>query len=67
VDIRKDKKTAPIKPFDDTIWEKWSIYDNAPYIQNVDMRSDNNFALVSGNIIKSYRCLIKEPYELKNE
>ena len=67
MNMKEEQNTPPIKPYDDSMWEKWSIYDSAPYVMDVDIRSNDKLALVSGNIIKSYRCLVKEPYELKHE
>ena len=60
------KDTAPIKPYDDSMWENWIIYDNIPYELDSDLRAIKSFSKVSGNVIKSYRCLVKEPYEAKH-
>jgi hypothetical protein len=66
VEKKKDQKTAPIKPYDDSMWENWTIYDNLPNELDSDLRAERKLAKESGNIIKSYRCLIKEPYEVKH-
>lgn len=54
----------PLKPYDETILDYFSLYDNMPYEWNMD--NDKTLRLVSGNLIKSYRCKIKEPYEIKH-
>jgi hypothetical protein len=66
VNTRNEQKTAPIKPYDESMWENWSMYDNLPYIRDLDLRADKTLAIESGNVIKSYRCQIKEPYEVKH-
>lgn len=67
MNTRKDKKTAPLKPYDDSMWDHWSMYDNVPYVRDMDLRAVNSLTKVSGNIIKSYRCMIKEdPYKVKH-
>jgi hypothetical protein len=66
VDTKKEVKPSPLKPYDDSMWDHWSLYDNVPYVQDMDLRTDHSLAKESGNIIKSYRCLIKEPYEVKH-
>ncbi len=55
---------SPLKPYDEIIWEQSSIYDSMPYVW--DMESERIFTLVSGNVIKGYRCRIKEPYKIKH-
>lgn len=66
MDMDRRINAAPLKPYDDSMWEKWSLYDSMPYIWDPDLNPDKRLALESGNIIKSYRCLIKEPYEVKH-
>lgn len=55
---------SPLKPYDDIIYEQLSIYDSMPY--EWDMNSERCLTLVSGNVIKGYRCKINEPYEIKH-
>ena len=57
---------SPVKPYDDIVWDRWSMYDNLPFIWDPDLNDTKKPTMVSGNIIKAYRCLIKEPYEVKN-
>ena len=61
-----EKKNPPVKPYDDSMWDYQSMYDKMPYVRDSDLNVEQVFSRVSGNIIKSYRCQIKEPYELKH-
>lgn len=56
----------PVKPYDESIWETWNMYDNMPYYWDPDLYDTKKLTMESGNVIKAYRCLIKEPYEVKN-
>lgn len=66
MDTEKETNTTPIKPYDDSTWDHWSIYDNVPFERDYKSREEDNLSLISGNIIKSYRCQIKEPYVVKH-
>ncbi|MGB4659073.1 MAG: hypothetical protein WBI07_07835 [Mobilitalea sp.] len=57
--------TGPIRPFDDTMMDHWSMYENMPYVWDDDLTADSTLTLVSGNIIKSYRCKIIDTYKLR--
>ncbi len=67
MDRKKGQKTAPVRPYNDTIWDRWSLYDDIPYVQDKSICSAENIAIISGNIVKAYRCLIKEPYKINHE
>ncbi len=67
MDTRKEKKAAPVKAYDDSMWDRWSMYDKMPYIWDPDLNVEHIFTRISGNIIKSYRCQIKDPFEVKHE
>lgn len=67
MDTKKAMNRSYEKPYDDTVWEHWSIYDNMPYVWDPNLNVEKQFKIVSGNIIKSNRCIIKEPYEVKYE
>lgn len=56
-----------MKPYDETMWEHWAMYDNMPYIWDPDLNVDKIFKSFSGNIIKAYRIQVVEPYEIKHE
>ncbi len=55
---------SPLKPYDETMWENFTLYDNMPYVWDTDY--ERRLTLESGNLIKGYRCKIKEPYEIKH-
>ncbi len=59
--------TTHMKPYDDSSWEHWSMYDNMPYVWNSDLNEDRTYKNVTGNIIKGYRCNIIEAVEIKHE
>lgn len=54
----------PIKPYDDTAHETFPLYDDMPYEWDSDC--EKHLTLISGNIIKGYRCKIKELYTIQN-
>lgn len=61
--MKNIKNTSHAEPYDDSMWDQWIIYDNKPYQRDNDICSV--ITRVSGNLIKSNRCRIKDPYELK--
>ena len=65
MDDKKEENNPPLKPYDDTIWEDWSLYDNMPYVWNHDLSTGNTLSYESGNLIKAYRYKLQDPYELK--
>lgn len=67
MDTRKEKKAAPVSPYDDSMWDRYSMYDRMPYVWDPDLNVEKIFARVTGNVIKAYRCKINEPYEVKHE
>ena len=54
---------SPQKPYDETVWDQFDFYDNIPYMWDSD--NERQISLVSGNVIKGYRCKLKDSYELK--
>ncbi len=66
MEVNKKENTASVKPYDDSMWDRWNMYDNLPYVWDPDVCDTKKLATESGNIIKAYRCLIKEPYEVKH-
>lgn len=60
------KKDMPVKPYEDTMWDQFSMYEKMPYIWNSDFNADRVLRRESGNIIKAYRCKIEEPFEVKH-
>ncbi|MBB2182553.1 hypothetical protein H0486_06665 [Lachnospiraceae bacterium MD1] len=67
MDKSTNMKTSPVRPYDDSMGDNWPLYDNMPYIFNSDSNMERKYVLESGNIIKSYRCKMKEPYEVKHK
>jgi hypothetical protein len=67
VDNNKEVSTPPLKHYDDSIWDNWSMYDNMPYVWDPDLNVMKTFKYESGNIIKAYRYKLQDPYELKHE
>jgi len=67
VDTKKENKVAPLKPYDDTAWDRWSMYDKMPYMWDPDLNVEKIFTKISGNIIKSHRCITKDSIEVKHE
>ncbi|MBE5967075.1 MAG: hypothetical protein E7255_08935 [Lachnospiraceae bacterium] len=68
MDTLNNTKLAVERPYDDSLWDhqQWSMYDNMPYVCDKEICNDTHLKIVSGNIIKYYRCLMKEPYEVKH-
>lgn len=67
MDDKKNVKPPYERPYDDSILENWPMYDNMPYVWDRNLIVDKHWKSVSGNIIKSYRCIMKDPYEIKYE
>ena len=67
MDTKKEEKLHSGRPYDDTMWEHWSMYDNMPYVWDSNLNMGGPLKLESGNIIKAYRCKLKDPYEIKHE
>lgn len=67
MNTRNEKSTAPVRPYDDSMWDRYSMYDNIPYVWDPDLNVEKIFTKVSGNMIKANRCKINEPYEIKHE
>jgi hypothetical protein len=67
MDTKTDNIATPVKPYDDSAWDRWSMYDRMPYSWDPDLNVEKIYTNVTGNIIKSYRCKLKDPYEVKHE
>lgn len=48
-------------------YEHWTIYDKIPYVRDKELCNESNITKVSGNIIKAYRYLLKDTYEIKHD
>lgn len=62
-----DLFTFPVRSYDVSKVDYNSIYDHMPYIWDTDLNMERRIIRESGNIIKSYRCLMNETYEIKHE
>jgi hypothetical protein len=67
VSTKEMKIELPMKQNNDSILEYSTMYDKMPYVKDPDLNIERIFTKVTGNIIKSYRCQIKEPYEIKHD
>ena len=67
VDTIKEVSITSLKPYDDSMWDHNSMYDRMPYIWDPDLNVEKIFRIVSGNVIKSYRCKLKDTYKVKHE
>lgn len=61
--MKSIKNTTHVRPYDDSMWDQWIIYDKKSYQRDSDVCCD--ISRISGNLIKSSRCHMKDPYELK--
>lgn len=52
-----------LRPFDSSVNEDFSMYDNLPYQKDLDLCGPDKIALESGNIIKFFRCNMKDTYQ----
>ena len=67
MNTKNEKKEVPVKPYDDSMWDRYSMYDRMPYAWDPDLNVEKVFTRVTGNVIKAYRYRINEPYEVKHE
>lgn len=67
MDTNSKAESIPVSPYDDSMWDHNSMYDKMPYIWDTDLNVDKKFTMITGNIIKSCRCQIKDTYEVKHE
>ena len=64
MDSKSVKKHTKERPFDDSSFDRYSIYDNLPYQWDPDLNVEKVFRMETGNLIKGYRCKMEEPIEL---
>lgn len=53
-----------LRPFDSSVNEDFSMYDKLPYKKDIDLCGPDKIALESGNVIKFFRYVIKDTYQL---
>lgn len=58
--------TKKLNPYDSALEDNLSMYDKLPYQRDANLCNRDSLGLVSGNILKNYRCKMNEPYEVKN-
>lgn len=61
---QNDLPSNPTRPYDESMWDHFYMYDKVPYSWDSDY--EKHLRLESGNVIKAYRCKIQEPYEIKH-
>lgn len=64
MDSKSIKKHTNERPFDDSAFDRYSMYDNMPYEWDPDLNIEKVFRRESGNLIKGYRCNLEEPFKL---
>jgi len=67
VGTKTDKKHIAVRPYDDSMWDSYSMYDRMPFVWDPDMNVEKLFRTVTGNIIKAYRCKTIDPIEVKHK
>lgn len=55
-----------LKPFDLSLVDDMSMYDNLPYQRDSDRCNAGAIAMYSGNLLKYYRCSFGETLELND-
>lgn len=57
--------TRRLNPYDSALEDNLSMYDKLPYQRDSNLCNREALALVSGNVLKYYRCKTSEPYKVK--
>lgn len=63
------ENTAPLthlRPYDASMEEPLTMYDHLPYRRDVSLCDAHSIALESGNILKYYRCAVKDARSISN-
>lgn len=63
---KNEMNKPPVRPYDDSMWDRYSLYDMMPYVWDPDLNVEKVFVKVTGNIIKGYRCKTIETFEVNN-
>lgn len=53
-----------LRPFDSSANEDFSMYDKLPYKKDMDLCGPDKIAMESGNVIKFFRYVVKDTYQL---
>ena len=67
MNTKNDKNKAPLRPYDGSLWEHYSMYDEMPYIWDPDLNEEKIFRKVTGNIIKAYCYKMETSIEVNHE
>ncbi|MGB8453278.1 MAG: hypothetical protein WCD89_13235 [Anaerocolumna sp.] len=60
-ELRKRKDKGPYEHLMDN---RFSMYDKTPYMRDITLCGTDTLNLISGNIIKFYRCKIVESFNI---
>lgn len=58
--------TVPLIPYEFTVPYVISMYDNLPYIRDVDLCNRIGITLNSGNVIKTYHYIPSDTYSINH-
>ena len=60
MDAYELRKKRDLAPYNDSMQGACTIYDYLNYTMDVDLCPKENHKLISGNVIKSFRCITLE-------
>lgn len=60
-DEKKEKKYTPIQPYDRTLFEDHSMYNNPHYTRDLSLFDNNEVMMNRGNMIHNYQTKMVEP------
>lgn len=55
------------RPYEAVLEDNLSMYDRLPYRRDAELCNKSTLALVSGNLIKYYRCASQEMLQVNNQ
>ncbi|BCN32005.1 hypothetical protein [Anaeromicropila herbilytica] len=59
--------TVPLMMYNRSLHVNLEMYDKMPYVRDESLCNKSTVRLISGNIIKFYRCRLLEPYYLDSD
>lgn len=63
MDKPQDKIHLSLRPYDKSLEDNLAMYDNMPYLRDATLCNEETIALISGNIVKGYRCNMRDYYK----
>jgi hypothetical protein len=60
-ELRRKKDSGP---YDASLENNFSLYDNLPYYRDISICNQSNICLISGNVIKYYRCNVIGDFQI---